>query len=110
MVMLMVMLKWEKIVVSLENIEIIIINLELDHKIPIAFHNLKDHDSYIIMEKLGKFTLREMCPNTKFFLIRIFPHSHWIRRDISVFSPNAGKYGPEKTLYLDTFHAMLILK
>ena len=22
-----------------------------------------------------------------------------------VFSPNTGKYGPEKTLYLDTFHA-----
>ena len=24
----------------------------------------------------------------------------------SVFSPNTGKYGPEKTLYLDTFHAV----
>ena len=24
-----------------------------------------------------------------------------------VFSPNAGKYGPEKTPYLDTFHAVL---
>ena len=23
-----------------------------------------------------------------------------------VFSPNAEKYGPEKTLYLDTFHAV----
>ena len=57
------------------HIEIIIINLELNHKIPIVFHNLKNHDSYIIMEKLGKFTLREMCPNTEFFLIRIFPHS-----------------------------------
>ena len=33
------------------------------------------------------------------FLVRIFPHSDWIRRDtkyISVFRPNAGKYGPEK--------------
>ena len=27
---------------------------------------------------------------------------------LSVFSPNAGKYGPEKTLYLDTFHAVLV--
>ena len=30
-------------------------------------------------------------------LVRIFPHSDWIRRDtpyLSVFSPNAGKYGP----------------
>ena len=26
----------------------------------------------------------------------------------SVFSPNAGKYGPEKTPYLDTFHAVLL--
>ena len=37
------------------------------------------------------------------FLVRIFPHSDWIRWDTlskfspnSVFSPNAGKYGPEK--------------
>ena len=28
----------------------------------------------------------------------------------TVFSPNAEKYGPEKTPYLDTFHAVLILK
>ena len=53
-------------------------------------------------------TLREKCPNTELFLVRIFPHSHWIRRDtpyLSVFSLNAGKYGAEKTPYLDTFHA-----
>ena len=25
-----------------------------------------------------------------------------------VFSPNAGKYGPEETPYLDTFHAVTI--
>ena len=33
------------------------------------------------------------------FLVRIFPHSDWIRIDnpyLSVFSPNAEKYGPEK--------------
>ena len=39
----------------------------------------------------------------------IFPHSDWIRKDseyLSVISPNAGKYGPEKAPYLDTFHAM----
>ena len=28
--------------------------------------------------------------------------------DFSVFSPNAGKYGPEKTPYLDTFHEVQI--
>ena len=32
----------------------------------------------------------------QFFLVRIFP----------VFSPKTGKYGPEKTPYLDTFHAV----
>ena len=26
--------------------------------------------------------LREMCPNMKLFLVRIFPHSDWIRREI----------------------------
>ena len=55
--------------------------------------------------------LHEKCPNTEFFLVRIFPHSDWIRRDteyLSVFSPNAGKYGPEKSLYYDTFHAVRV--
>ena len=56
-----------------------------------------------------KYSLREKCPNTEFFLVRIFPHSDWIWRDteyLSIFSPNAEKYGPEKTPYLDTFHAL----
>ena len=41
-------------------------------------------------------TLREKCPNTEVFFGPYFP----------VFSPNTGKYGPEKTPYLDTFHAV----
>ena len=43
-----------------------------------------------------------------FFLVRIFPHLDWIRSTeyLSVFSPSVGKYGPEKTLYLDTLHAV----
>ena len=43
--------------------------------------------------------LRKKCPNTEFFLVRIFPHSDWLRIDaeyLSVFIPNAGKYRPEK--------------
>ena len=39
-------------------------------------------------------TLCEMCPNRELFLVRIFPHSDWIRRDtkyLSVFNPNGGK-------------------
>ena len=60
-----------------------------------------------------KLALREKCLNTGFFLVRIFPHSDWIRRNtsyLSVFSPNAGKYGPEKTPNLDTFHTVLMYK
>ena len=41
--------------------------------------------------------LREKCPNKEFFSGPHFP----------VFSPNTGKYGPEKTPYLDTFHAVI---
>ena len=36
--------------------------------------------------------LREKCPNPEFFLVLIFP----------------GKYGPEKTPYLDTFQTVCI--
>ena len=53
-----------------------------------------------------------MSPSTEFFLIRVFPHSERIRRDtkyLSVFSSNAGKYGPEKTPYLDTFQAAYVV-
>ena len=60
-------------------------------------------------ETTEKRSLREKCPNIKFFMVRIFSHSDRIWRDtkyLSVFSPNAGKYRPEKTPYLDTFHTV----
>ena len=65
----------------------------------------------LYIESFSLQTLREKCPNTEFFLVRIFPHSDWIRRDtlyLSVFSPNARKYGQEKTPYLGTFHAVKV--
>ena len=34
------------------------INLRLNHKIPILFHNLKNSDSHFIMQILGKFNLK----------------------------------------------------
>ena len=52
-------------------------------------------------------TLREKCPNTEFLLVRIFPHLD-VSSYFCVFSPNAGKYGPEKTSYLDSFHTVQI--
>ena len=58
-------------------------------------------------------TLLEKCSNTEFFLVCIFSHWNWIRRDteyLSVFSANTEKQGPEKTSYLDTFHAEMIIR
>ena len=55
---------------------------------------------------LKNYTRREKCPNTKIFLVHIFWYSDWIRRDTLLFSPNTEKCGPEKTSYLDTFHAV----
>ena len=55
-------------------------------------------------------SLREKCPNTEFSLVRIFLYLNWIRRfSPAAFSPNTGKYGPEKTQCLDTFHAVILL-
>ena len=39
------------------------------------------------------YSLREKCPNSKFFLAGIFLHSDWIGRD---------------TPYVDTFHAVTL--
>ena len=53
--------------------------------------------------------MREKCPNTEFFFWSVFSSIWTEYRDtpyLSVFSPNAGKYRPEKTPYLDTFHAV----
>ena len=42
---------------------------------------------------MARTSLHEKCPNTEFF-----------------FGLNKGKYGPEKTPYLDTFHAVQFSK
>ena len=50
------------------------------------------------IKKKSLITLSEKFPYSEFILVRIFPHSDWIRREteyLSVFSPNVGKYGPE---------------
>ena len=44
-------------------------------------------------------------------MVRILPHLDLIRRDAEYLyklSPNAGKYGPEKTPYLDNFYAVAV--
>ena len=43
-------------------------------------------------------------------LVCIFPNLDWIRKDtkyLSVFSPIAGKYGPENSNYGHCFHAVI---
>ena len=34
------------------------ISLKSNHKIPVVFNNLKNYDSHLIMQKLGKFSLK----------------------------------------------------
>ena len=34
------------------------INVKLNHKIPVVFHNLKNYDSHLIMQELGKLNLK----------------------------------------------------
>ena len=34
------------------------INIRLNHKIPIKFHNLKNYDSHLIRQEQGKFNLK----------------------------------------------------
>ena len=51
-------------------------------------------------------SLGEKCPNTEFFLGPYFPAFGLNTPYLSVRSPNTGKYGPQKIMYLDTFHAV----
>ena len=40
------------------------INVELNHKIPVVFHNLQNYDSHLIMRELGNFNLEiNVMPN-----------------------------------------------
>ena len=39
-------------------------NVKLNHKIPVVFHNLKNYDAHLIMQELGKFNLKiNVIPN-----------------------------------------------
>ena len=40
------------------------INIILNHKVPIALYNIKNYDSHLIMQKLGKFNFKiNLIPN-----------------------------------------------
>ena len=70
-------------------------NLKLSSVICIATYDESDKE-----------TLREKCPNTEFFLIRIYPHSDWIRRETLRIQSECWKIRTRKAPYLDTFHAV----
>ena len=39
-------------------------HVKLNHKIPVVFHNLKNYDSHLIMQELGRFNLKmHVMPN-----------------------------------------------
>ena len=53
--------------------------------------------------------LRAKSPDMKFFLVPVFSYLYWMRRCtilITIFSPNTGKYIPEKTPNSDTFRVV----
>ena len=54
-------------------------------------------------------SLREKCPNTELFLVRIFPHSDWIERDISPYSVRMRENTDQKKLRIWTFFTMSYL-
>ena len=63
------------------------------------------------MQNKWSITPSEKCPDTKFYLVRIFLYLDWkltFIELISMFSSNTGKKGPEETPYLDTCHAVLL--
>ena len=65
--------------------------------------HLKTEECYIAQVYFEKYTAWKVSVFAVFF-VRILPHSAWIRRDteyLSIFSPNAGKYGTEK-LWIQT--------
>ena len=59
---------------------------------------------YFIKKKRKGFSYTQNMEYTDNWII-LRKHTPYLDTSyLSVFSPNAGKYGPEKTSYLDTFH------
>ena len=59
-----------------------------------------DNHNFQISWNFGAPPLREKCSNTEFFLVRIFPHSDWIRRDISPYSVQMRENTDQKKLHI----------
>ena len=59
-----------------------------------------DNHNFQISRNFGAPPLREKCSNTEFFLVCIFPHSDWIRRDISPYSVQMRENTDQKKLHI----------
>ena len=64
--MLIMKIKQEIIVLSLENIVFqsieTLITVKLNHKIPVVVHVLKSYDCHLIMQEVSKFSLKSKRP------------------------------------------------
>ena len=95
----------------IQNLRIIFLSLSISEIVKAGSNTIYKYEYEYTICVLYKtqIALPEKSPNAELFLVRIFQDSDWIRRDtsyLSVFIPNAEKYGPEITPYLDTFHAV----
>ena len=67
--------------------------LTFNRFLPTLLYPLNTENHNILRGYRNLKSLREKCPNTEFFLVRIFPHSDRIRKGteyLFVFSPNVG--------------------
>ena len=67
-------LKVKNIVGGRQATKVIVKNSRLTVTRQLVFPTRESNQSSMI-----EYSLREKCPNTDFFLVRIFPHSDWIR-------------------------------
>ena len=66
---------------SIENLAIQIVIWQKMHFLMLAYSIFVRWTTIHSMWNTIWHPLREKCPNTEFFLVRIFPHLDWIRRD-----------------------------
>ena len=66
---------------SIENLAIQIIIWQKMHFLMLSYSIFVRWTTIHSMWNTIWHSLREKCPNTEFFLVRIFPHLDWIRRD-----------------------------
>ena len=72
----------------------------------ILFRNFQNHVNSFKKEVPIRTLLCRKCPNTEFFLVRIFLYSDWMRRENLRIQAEYWKIRIRKTPYLDIFHAV----